>query len=202
MEISELSAYQRLHRTMRKSKPKPMFCETCNKKEPTDLANISPRYNAETYNENPDNWRWLCRSCHSIADYGLKSFHEKQRAEREITDKKIEKLVDSFREHNSPSSDIQTKRFYEMKELKDLNLDLNRTDPVKVFVCNFCGQWNKIYESQLMAPDKASRSKKKKVIHMVVDEDTAIGWNKFKANFGTHERAIAIALSEFYKHNH
>jgi hypothetical protein len=105
-----------------------------------------------------------------------------------------------YAENSLPSK--QPKRFYEMSELKDFNAVLNQRDPIKIFICTFCGQWNKIHESQLRGMDEMARHPRmKKVIHMEVDEDLFIGWNKFKANFGTHERAIAVALSEWYKHN-
>jgi NUMOD3 motif-containing protein len=63
-----------LHNWVRKNSPKPELCEICNIKPPYDLANISPKYNPETYTRDIKNWRWLCRRCHVISDGRVKNF--------------------------------------------------------------------------------------------------------------------------------
>ncbi len=64
--------YAALHMWIRRHKPKPEFCEICNKKTPEDIANISTsRRNKETYNRNFENWQWLCHRCHSKKDRNL-----------------------------------------------------------------------------------------------------------------------------------
>jgi hypothetical protein len=95
-------------------------------------------------------------------------------------------------------------RFYELDELKGLNENLNRVEPIKIFVCNQCGSWNKVHEKDLMAYDDFVKRRKedKRTIHIQVTPEFKIIWDKFKANFGTHERALIIALSEFNKQNH
>ena len=94
-------------------------------------------------------------------------------------------------------------RFYELKELEGLNTKLNKTDPVKIFVCNFCGQWNKIHESDIIASDDLTekRKKEKTDIRIEVTPEFKVMFNKFKANFGTAEKALIVLLSEFYKAN-
>jgi len=54
--------YQGLHKWLREHKPKPEFCERCNKK-PKDLANISGLYKRDI-----NDYEYLCRSCHLKAD--------------------------------------------------------------------------------------------------------------------------------------
>jgi hypothetical protein len=49
-----------LHKWIKTYKPKPTFCENCNKIPPYELANISQEYYRDI-----NDFRWLCRSCHS-----------------------------------------------------------------------------------------------------------------------------------------
>jgi DNA-directed RNA polymerase delta subunit len=95
------------------------------------------------------------------------------------------------------------KRFYELDELENLNASLNRTDNVKIFICNFCHQWNRVNADELISSDdmKKKRKKEKKVIHVEITPEFKIIWDKFRANFGSNERAMIVALSDFYKHN-
>jgi hypothetical protein len=55
---------QGLHQYMRKYIPKPEFCPSCKTEPPRDMANITG-----TYNRDPTNWKWLCRSCHKLYDF-------------------------------------------------------------------------------------------------------------------------------------
>lgn len=99
------------------------------------------------------------------------------------------------------SNNSSNKRFYELNELEGLNKDLNRVEPIKIFICNFCKQWNKVHEKDLMTYDDLTKRRKKgkKTIHVEVTPEFKIIWDKFVANFGTQERALIIALSEFNK---
>jgi predicted metal-binding protein len=95
------------------------------------------------------------------------------------------------------------KRFYELNELKGLNTELNKTDEIKIFICNHCGQWNKVHSNELFSTDgmRLRRKEKKATIKVDVTPEFKIVWDKFVANFGTRERALIVALSEFHKHN-
>lgn len=55
-----------LHQYVKKRKPKPKYCERCNKKPPLDLSNDG------TYSRDIDTWEWLCRSCHVKKDADLR----------------------------------------------------------------------------------------------------------------------------------
>lgn len=55
--------YPTLHAWMRKNKPKPLLCEICEERSPTEIANKSGEYLRDTN----DYW-WTCRSCHRRID--------------------------------------------------------------------------------------------------------------------------------------
>lgn len=94
-------------------------------------------------------------------------------------------------------------RFYELKELEGLNANLNKTDKTKIFICNYCHQWNTIHESDIIASDdlKEKRKREKTDIRVEVTPEFKIMWKKLVANFGTSEKALIVLLSEFYKSN-
>lgn len=54
-----------VHRWVKEYKPKPQFCEFCKENKSLDLANIKNHQ----YTRNPDDYKWLCRSCHLKYDY-------------------------------------------------------------------------------------------------------------------------------------
>jgi hypothetical protein len=54
-----------LHRWLRKNKPKSKFCEKCKKEKKLCLANMNNHH----YTRNPNDYKWLCYSCHSKFDY-------------------------------------------------------------------------------------------------------------------------------------
>lgn len=56
-----------LHDWVKRNKPKPDFCENCEKVPPYDLANISQEYKRDV-----NDFKWLCRSCHMKEDGRLK----------------------------------------------------------------------------------------------------------------------------------
>ena len=57
-----------IHRWVRRRKIKPEYCELCKIVPPKDLANISHKYNPDTYTRDVSNWNWLCRKCHMTID--------------------------------------------------------------------------------------------------------------------------------------
>ncbi len=60
MENSELDMdYTTLHHYIKKIKPKPEYCEICNKHKPLELAS-----KGHTYTKVPFDWKYLCRECH------------------------------------------------------------------------------------------------------------------------------------------
>jgi hypothetical protein len=58
------SDYWKLHREMRKQRVTPIFCEVCGHLPPHDLACV------DKYEPDPENFRWMCRSCHLRYDFG------------------------------------------------------------------------------------------------------------------------------------
>lgn len=52
-----------IHDQMKKVIQKPSYCLICNQNKQLDLASIN-----HTYTNNPNDWIWLCRSCHTILD--------------------------------------------------------------------------------------------------------------------------------------
>lgn len=52
-----------LHTWLHSRIPKPELCDSCQKKQPYDLANITGIYNRDF-----GNWKWLCRKCHMESD--------------------------------------------------------------------------------------------------------------------------------------
>ena len=69
-----------LHEWIKNHKPKPDFCEECNKVKPFDLSNISGEYKRDI-----NDFRWLCRSCHMKEDYknGVRKPIDKESFRRE-----------------------------------------------------------------------------------------------------------------------
>jgi len=55
--------YAKLHEWIRKNKPKPEFCEVCNKNLPKIVANISGKYKRDL-----NDFKWVCGSCHNRMD--------------------------------------------------------------------------------------------------------------------------------------
>ena len=53
----------RIHQFIRKNKTKQKFCTICNTYTKVELASIN-----HTYTENPEDYIWLCRSCHLLFD--------------------------------------------------------------------------------------------------------------------------------------
>ena len=51
------------HQYIKRIKPKPSFCTICNQNKKLDLASIN-----HTYTRNPEDYIWLCRSCHMLFD--------------------------------------------------------------------------------------------------------------------------------------
>ena len=78
--------YRQLHSRVRRLKPKPKSCEMCHEvKSWIELTNVSPTYNPDTYNEDLNNWRWMCRKCHIESDGRLK-FLDKGRIPKNTPD--------------------------------------------------------------------------------------------------------------------
>lgn len=101
------------------------------------------------------------------------------------------------------NSSKSLKRFYELKDIGKLNNELNKTDPIKIFICNHCQNWNRIKESEIISEkDLVEKRKQEKVdMHIRVTPDFKIKFKQFADNFGTAERALIVALDDFYKHN-
>jgi len=63
--------YQALHEWVRRNKPQPEFCESCNKNKSYEVANISQKYK-----RNINDYEWLCRSCHMKKDRRISKLHK------------------------------------------------------------------------------------------------------------------------------
>lgn len=62
-----------LHNWVKKHKQKPKWCEDCKKEKKLELANIRNH----KYTRNPDDYRWLCLSCHSKIDDKINNIKSK-----------------------------------------------------------------------------------------------------------------------------
>jgi hypothetical protein len=60
--------YGALHIWIKKNKPKFKFCEKCKKERKLALANIKNH----NYTRNPNDYKWLCYSCHKKIDLNNK----------------------------------------------------------------------------------------------------------------------------------
>jgi len=61
--FKSLNQFTYLHKRIRKIKPKQDFCTICNNKKKLELASIN-----HIYTEDPNDYLWLCRSCHYLFD--------------------------------------------------------------------------------------------------------------------------------------
>jgi uncharacterized protein with PIN domain len=57
-----------LHIWLAKNKPKSKLCEKCNDKRKLSLSNIRNHQ----YTRNPNDYKWLCYSCHKKYDLQIK----------------------------------------------------------------------------------------------------------------------------------
>lgn len=62
--------YFQAHTWLRKNKPKPKFCERCGEKPAYHLS-----FNGKgmEWSRNPDDYEWLCVSCHWRKDYDIRA---------------------------------------------------------------------------------------------------------------------------------
>ncbi len=63
--------YASIHRYIKKHKKKSSFCSICNEKKKLELASLT-----HIYTRNPEDYIYLCRSCHSIFDHCRKNLIE------------------------------------------------------------------------------------------------------------------------------
>ena len=68
--------YKGLHQWLRRNLTKPALCTICNVVQPTQVANIRPDKNPETYTRDLTNWRWVCYKCHVISDGRLQKIKQ------------------------------------------------------------------------------------------------------------------------------
>lgn len=104
---------------------------------------------------------------------------------------------------SQPENNNKLRTFYELRNIHELNNTLNKTDQIKIFICNNCHHWNRVKESDLIAEkDLIEKRKKQKVdLHIRVAPELHETWKKFVANFGTSERAMIAMMDDFFKHN-
>ncbi|MHA1678548.1 MAG: hypothetical protein ACTSW3_07190 [Promethearchaeota archaeon] len=67
-----------LHEWIRNHKKKVLLCESCGKGKKLELANLSGKYKRDI-----NDYKWLCRSCHTKMDYELKNRFPKGKQLRE-----------------------------------------------------------------------------------------------------------------------
>lgn len=74
-----------VHKWLRKNKPKPELCERC-KERPVMELSYKYSYNdivsGKLWSRNPDDYEWLCKSCHCFKDLGNKAIMTKARTHR------------------------------------------------------------------------------------------------------------------------
>ena len=66
-DVKNIKSIATLHEYIARRKKKPLFCQICGKKKKLELANIK----GHKYTRNPDDYMWLCRSCHTKLDESL-----------------------------------------------------------------------------------------------------------------------------------
>lgn len=69
-ELKKGIEHRGIHKWLERNKPKPELCERCKERSATELS-----YNntdSKGYNKNPDDYEWLCSSCHKFKDIGNK----------------------------------------------------------------------------------------------------------------------------------
>lgn len=60
--------YRAAHYWVTKHKLKPELCERCKRKPARELSYKSSSSNDKSWSRNPDDYEWLCRSCHKLKD--------------------------------------------------------------------------------------------------------------------------------------
>ena len=76
--------YYTIHRWLRANKPKPELCERC-KERPVEQLSYKYAYNSKEgklWSRNPDDYEWLCMSCHFFKDQGNKAIMTKAKIHR------------------------------------------------------------------------------------------------------------------------
>ena len=63
-----------IHKWVIKLKPKPEGCEDCGRKSRLALANLKDH----KYTRNPEDYKWLCYSCHKKQDMQCSQCHKKE----------------------------------------------------------------------------------------------------------------------------
>ncbi len=70
MTLKESASYSAFHHYITKQKPKPERCEHCKKIKRLALASKDPSWGKTNlkYTRNPEDYLWLCYSCHNKYD--------------------------------------------------------------------------------------------------------------------------------------
>lgn len=64
--VGEFATYSAVHKWLQRNKPKPEFCERCGERPATQVS-----YEGKVgWSRNPNDYEWLCRSCHQLKDRG------------------------------------------------------------------------------------------------------------------------------------
>ena len=58
-------SYRAIHYRLEKDKPKPELCQRCKEEPATDLSFNGPD---KGYSKDPNDYEWLCKSCHNFKD--------------------------------------------------------------------------------------------------------------------------------------
>lgn len=74
------AGYRAVHLWLTKIKPKPEFCELC-KEQPAEQLSYNHKDSKE-YSRNPDDYNWLCTSCHCFKDRGSNTVITKTKIRR------------------------------------------------------------------------------------------------------------------------
>lgn len=110
----ETPNYRTLHRWIFNNKPRVQFCEICGKETKLECANISGNYT-----RNFDDYKWMCRACHTEYDGKYKNLKQgedailSKRAEIETgfvtcSKCKIKKPIAEFSPNRHKRSGIQS----------------------------------------------------------------------------------------------
>lgn len=77
-ELKEDTGCNNTHKWLIKNKPKPELCERCKERQASELS----YKDKEGYSRNPEDYEWLCSSCHQLKDRGSGTIMTKARIHR------------------------------------------------------------------------------------------------------------------------
>lgn len=95
--MGDNAGYTAIHEWLAKNKPKPSFCEMCRERPPVEL---SYNYKNAEWTRDPEDYQWLCTSCHRLKDIG--------RGARPLTRTRVHRLREFYRVGAATQKELAT----------------------------------------------------------------------------------------------